>query len=224
VDRLGPVRVTAAGLVAPRSVLIATWLAFGIAVAAGIYLAIVAGWVIIAVGAASIAAGVLYTGGPRPYGYAGLGEVFVFLFFGLVAVNGSYYVQLERLDWLPFGLSVAVGCLATAILVVNNVRDIETDRRTSKRTLAVRLGRRRARSLYVALLVAAYAALLGTVTSRGGPWWALLGLLSVPLTMRPARIVTTRTDGPALNGALAGTGALLGVFSLLVSIGLLIAA
>ena len=224
VDRLGPVRVTAAGLVAPRSVLIATWLAFGIAVAAGIYLAIVAGWVIIAVGAASIAAGVLYTGGPRPYGYAGLGELFVFLFFGLVAVNGSYYVQLERLDWLPFGLSVAVGCLATAILVVNNVRDIETDRRTSKRTLAVRLGRRRARSLYVALLVAAYAALLGTVTSRGGPWWALLGLLSVPLTMRPARIVTTRTDGPALNGALAGTGALLGVFSLLVSIGLLIAA
>jgi 1,4-dihydroxy-2-naphthoate octaprenyltransferase len=224
VDRLGPVRVTAAGLVAPRSVLIATWLAFGIAVAAGIYLAIVAGWVIIAVGAASIAAGVLYTGGPRPYGYAGLGEVFVFLFFGLVAVNGSYYVQLERLDWLPFGLSVAVGCLATAILVVNNVRDLETDRRTSKRTLAVRLGRRRARSLYVALLVAAYAALLGTVTSRGGPWWALLGLLSVPLTLRPARIVTTRTDGPALNGALAGTGALLGVFSLLVSIGLLIAA
>jgi 1,4-dihydroxy-2-naphthoate polyprenyltransferase len=224
VDRLGPVRVTAAGLVAPRSVLIATWLAFGIAVAAGIYLAIVAGWVIIAVGAASIAAGVLYTGGPRPYGYAGLGELFVFLFFGLVAVNGSYYVQLERLDWLPFGLSVAVGCLATAILVVNNVRDIETDRRTSKRTLAVRLGRRRARSLYIALLVAAYAALLGTVTSRGGPWWALLGLLSVPLTMRPARIVTTRTDGPALNGALAGTGALLGVFSLLVSIGLLIAA
>jgi 1,4-dihydroxy-2-naphthoate octaprenyltransferase len=224
VDRLGPVRVTAAGLVAPRSVLIATWLAFGIAVAAGFYLAIVAGWVIIAVGAASIAAGVLYTGGPRPYGYAGLGELFVFLFFGLVAVNGSYYVQLERLDWLPFGLSVAVGCLATAILVVNNVRDIETDRRTSKRTLAVRLGRRRARSLYVALLVAAYASLLGTVTSRGGPWWALLGLLSVPLTMRPARIVTTRTDGPALNGALAGTGALLGVFSLLVSIGLLIAA
>jgi 1,4-dihydroxy-2-naphthoate octaprenyltransferase len=224
VDRLGPVRVTAAGLVAPRSVLIATWLAFGIAVAAGIYLATVAGWLIIAVGVASIAAGVLYTGGPRPYGYAGLGELFVFLFFGLVAVNGSYYVQLERLDWLPFGLSVAVGCLATAILVVNNVRDIETDRRASKRTLAVRLGRQRARSLYVGLLVASYAALLGTVTSRGGPWWALLGLLSVPLTMRPARIVMTRTDGPALNGALAGTGALLGVFSLLVSIGLLIAA
>jgi 1,4-dihydroxy-2-naphthoate polyprenyltransferase len=224
VDRLGPVRVTAAGLVAPRSVLIATWLAFGIAVVAGIYLATVAGWLIIAVGAASIAAGVLYTGGPRPYGYAGLGELFVFLFFGLVAVNGSYYVQLERLDWLPFGLSIAVGCLATAILVVNNVRDVETDRRAGKRTLAVRLGRQGARRLYVALLVSAYAALLAIVTSRGGPWWALLGVLSVPMTMRPARLVASRTDGPSLNGALAATGAVLGVFSLLVSAGLLIAA
>jgi 1,4-dihydroxy-2-naphthoate octaprenyltransferase len=224
VDRLGPVRVTAAGLVAPRSVLIATWLAFGVAVAAGIYLATVAGWIIIAVGAASIAAGVLYTGGPRPYGYAGLGELFVFLFFGLVAVNGSYYVQLERLDWLPFGLSVAVGCLATAILVVNNVRDIETDRRAGKRTLAVRLGRQGARRLYVGLVVVAYACLLGTITSQGGAWWALLGFLSVSLALRPARAVLTRTDGPALNGALAGTGALLGVFSLLVSAGLLIAA
>lgn len=161
VDRLGPVRVTSAGLVAPQRVLVATWVAFGIAVAAGIYLATVAGWVIIAVGVASIAAGVLYTGGPRPYGYAGLGELFVFLFFGLVAVNGSYYVQLERLDWLPFGLSVAVGCLATAILVVNNVRDIETDRRAGKNTLAVRLGRQGARRLYIGLVVAAYSARSG---------------------------------------------------------------
>jgi 1,4-dihydroxy-2-naphthoate octaprenyltransferase len=223
VDRLGPVRVTSSGLVAPQRVLVATWIAFAVAVAAGIYLAIVAGWVIIAVGAASIAAGVLYTGGPRPYGYAGLGELFVFLFFGLVAVNGSYYVQLEQLDWLPFGLSVSVGCLATAILVVNNVRDIETDRRASKRTLAVRLGRQRARSLYVGLVVSAYSALLGTVTSHGGAWWALLGFLSAPLAVRPARAVLMRTDGPALNGALAGTGALLGAFSLLVSAGLLIA-
>jgi 1,4-dihydroxy-2-naphthoate polyprenyltransferase len=224
VDRLGPVRVTASGLVAPRSVLIATWLAFGVAVAAGIYLATVAGWIIIAVGVASIAAGVLYTGGPRPYGYAGLGELFVFLFFGLVAVNGSYYVQLERLDWLPFGLSVAVGFLATAILVVNNVRDIETDRRAGKHTLAVRLGRQGARRLYVGLVVAAYACLLGTITSHGGAWWALLGFISAPLAIKPARAVLTRTDGPALNGALAGTGALLGAFSLAVSAGLLIAA
>src|SRR5919198_1497096 len=114
-DRLGPVRVTSSGLVAPRRVLVATWLAFGIAVAAGIYLATVAGPVILAVGAASILAGVLYTGGPRPYGYEGLGELFVFLFFGLVAVNGSYYVQLERLEWEAFVLAVPVGLLATAI-------------------------------------------------------------------------------------------------------------
>jgi 1,4-dihydroxy-2-naphthoate octaprenyltransferase len=224
IERLGPVRVTAAGLVAPRSVLVATWLAFTIAVAAGIYLATVAGWVIIAVGAASIAAGVLYTGGPRPYGYAGLGELFVFLFFGLVAVNGSYYVQLEELEWLPFGLSVAVGCLATGILVVNNVRDIDTDRRAGKNTLAVRLGRPAARRLYVGLVVAAYLALVNILLGNDGPWWALLGLLSAPLAIPPARAVLTRTDGPALNGALAGTGALLGAFSLAVSAGLLIAA
>jgi 1,4-dihydroxy-2-naphthoate octaprenyltransferase len=141
-----------------------------------------------------------------------------------VAVNGSYYVQLERLDWLPFGLSVAVGCLATAILVVNNVRDLDTDRRSGKNTLAVRLGRQGARSLYVGLVVAAYACLLGTVTSQAGPWWALLGFASAPLALKPARAVLNRTDGPALNGALAGTGALLGIFSLTVSAGLLIAA
>jgi 1,4-dihydroxy-2-naphthoate octaprenyltransferase len=222
-DRLGPVRVTSAGLVAPRRVLYATWLAFAVATAAGIYLATVAGPVIIAVGAASIAAGVLYTGGPRPYGYAGMGELFVFLFFGLVAVNGSYFVQLERLDWLPFWLSVSVGFLSTAILVVNNVRDLETDRRAGKRTLAVRLGRERTRSLYATLLGGAYLVLpLGLLLSDG-PAWALLGLLSLPLAGKPLRSVLERTDGPALNGALAQTGALLGAFSLLVTAGLLIA-
>jgi 1,4-dihydroxy-2-naphthoate octaprenyltransferase len=223
-DRLGPVRVTSAGLVAPRRVLYATWLAFAVAVAAGIYLATVAGPIIIAVGAASIAAGVLYTGGPRPYGYAGMGELFVFLFFGLVAVNGSYYVQLEQLDWLPFWLSLSVGFLSTAILVVNNVRDIDTDRRAGKRTLAVRLGRERTRTLYAALVAGAFLVLpLGLLVSNG-PAWALLGLLAAPLVRRPADAVFNRTDGPALNGALAGTGALLAVFSVLVSAGLLIAA
>ena len=223
-DRLGPVRVTSSGLVAPRRVLVATWLAFGVAVAAGIYLATVAGWVIIAVGAASILAGVLYTGGPRPYGYAGLGEVFVFVFFGLVAVNGAYYVQREEFDWLPFGLSLAIGCLATAILVVNNVRDIDTDRRAGKRTVAVRLGRDGARGLYIGLLVAAAIALVLTPAFDDGPWWPLLGLAAAPMAIRPGRAVLSRTDGPALNGALAGTGALLGVVSVLVSTGLLIGA
>src|SRR6058998_320360 len=216
-DRLGPVRVTSSGMVAPRRVLVATWVAFAVAVAAGIYLATVAGVVILIVGAASILAGVLYTGGPRPYGYEGLGELFVFLFFGLVAVNGSYYVQLERLDWLPFGLSLAVGFLATAILVVNNVRDLETDRRAGKMTLAVRLGRRRTRSLYALLIAAAFAAVPITLLAANGPAWGLLALLAAPLVQRPLSAVMTRTDGPSLNGALAGTGALLAAFSALLA-------
>jgi 1,4-dihydroxy-2-naphthoate octaprenyltransferase len=223
-DRLGPVRVTSSGLVAPRRVLVATWVAFAVAVAAGIYLATVAGVVILIVGAASILAGVLYTGGPRPYGYEGLGELFVFLFFGLVAVNGSYYVQLERLDWLPFGLSLGVGFLATAILVVNNVRDLETDRRAGKMTLAVRLGRRRTRSLYALLIVGAFAVVPITLLAADGPAWGLLVLLAAPLVQRPLSAVMTRTDGPSLNGALAGTGALLAAFSTLLAAGLGIAA
>ena len=224
VDRLGPVRVTASGLVAPRSVLVATWLAFGVAIAAGAYLASVAGPVILVVGIVSILAGVLYTGGPRPYGYAGLGELFVFLFFGLVAVNGSYYVQLEELALLPLGLSVSVGCLATAILVVNNVRDIETDRRAQKLTLAVRIGREGARKLYVGLIAAAYLVLLATLAAEGGPWLAAIGLASIALVPVAARPVLTRTDGPSLNGALAKTGALLGLFGIAVSAGLVLAA
>lgn len=221
-DRLGPVRVTSAGLVTPRRVLTATWIAFGLAGLLGIYLAFLAGWIILVVGAVSIAAGVLYTGGPRPYGYAGLGEIFVFIFFGLVSVNGSYYVQLETLAWLPFGLSVAVGLLSTAILVVNNVRDLDSDRRAGKNTLAVRAGRERTRALFKLLVGAAFGVLAITVVMTGGPWPALLGLLAAPLAVRPVRAVATRTDGPTLNQALADTGVLLGVFSLLVTIGLLI--
>ena len=225
VDRLGPVRVTASGLVAPRSVLVATWVAFAVATLAGVYLATVAGPEILAVGAASIVAGVLYTGGPRPYGYAGLGEVFVFLFFGLVAVNGSYYVQLEELAWLPLVLSVAVGLLSTAILVVNNIRDMDTDRRVGKHTLAVRLGRERTRGLFVALLVLAYALLPVAAAIGAVPWWSTtLGLASIPFAVRAADPVLHRTDGPALNAALAATGAVLGAFSILVTAGLLIAA
>jgi 1,4-dihydroxy-2-naphthoate octaprenyltransferase len=221
-DRLGPVRVTSSGLVAPQRVLVATWIAFAVAVACGIYLTVVAGIVILLIGALSIAAGVLYTGGPRPYGYSGLGEVFVFLFFGLVAVNGSYYVQVEQLDALPLGLSIAVGFLATAILVVNNVRDAETDRRVGKMTLAVRMGRENAVNLYRLLVLGAYAALpLALIAGDASPL-PLIAFLSLPMAIGPLRTVATRTDGPALNGALAGTGALLGVFSLLVSIGLLI--
>ncbi len=224
VDRLGPVRVTSAGLVTPQRVLVATWVAFGLAVACGIYLTVVAGWVILLIGAVSIAAGVLYTGGPRPYGYAGLGELFVFLFFGLVAVNGSYYVQVEDLDALPLGLSIAVGFLATAILVVNNVRDIETDRRAGKMTLAVRAGRQNAVAIYRLLVLGAFLVLPITVAGAGTSALPLIGLASLPLAVPPLRAMSNRTDGPSLNAALAATGVLLGAFSLLVSIGLLLAA
>ena len=223
-DRLGPVRVTSTGLVTPQRVLRATWVAFAVAVACGIYLAAVAGPVILLIGVVSIAAGVLYTGGPRPYGYAGLGEVFVFLFFGLVAVNGSYYVQLEELAALPLGLSIALGFLATAILVVNNVRDAETDRRAGKMTLAVRIGRSKAAQLYELLVLGAFLALPISIWAGDTQWWPLLGLLALPLAVKPIKVVRSHTDGPALNGALAATGALLGVFSLLVTVGLLIAA
>ena len=223
VDRLGPVRVTSAGLVTPQRVLTATWIAFGVAVLCGVYLTVVAGLVILLIGALSIAAGVLYTGGPRPYGYAGFGEVFVFLFFGLIAVNGSYYVQVERLDALPLGLSIAVGFLATSILVVNNVRDIETDRRAGKNTLAVRMGRHNAVVLYRLLVVGAFVvlpiALVGSDTSA----LPLIGLLALPLAVPPLRTMSNRTDGPSLNAALGATGALLGAFSLLLTIGLLLA-
>jgi 1,4-dihydroxy-2-naphthoate octaprenyltransferase len=222
-DRLGPVRVTSSGLVAPRRVLYATWLAFAGAAAAGIYLAAVAGPVILVVGVLSIAAGVLYTGGPRPYGYAGMGELFVFLFFGLVAVNGSYYVQIEQLDALPAWLSVSVGLLSAAILVVNNIRDIDTDRRAGKRTLAVRLGRDRTRKLYLCLVGGAYPVLTVGLTAAEGPEVALIALLSAPLAIPPARAVLSATDGPALNRALAQTGTLLGAFSVLLAAGLLIA-
>ncbi len=222
-DRLGPVRVTSAGLVTPQRVLNATWVAFGVAVACGIYLTTVAGFLILAIGIVSIAAGVLYTGGPRPYGYEGLGEVFVFLFFGLVAVNGSYYVQVEELDALPLGLSIAVGFLATAILVVNNVRDMETDRRAGKMTLAVRIGRHNAIVLFRALVLGAFVVLPVTLVAAGASALPLIGLLALPLAIGPMRTITNRTDGPALNGALAATGALLGAYSLLVAAGLVLA-
>ena len=223
-DRLGPVRVTSAGLVTPRRVLNATWIAFAVAVACGVYLTAVAGPVILVIGVFSIAAGVLYTGGPRPYGYAGLGEVFVFLFFGLVAVNGSYYVQVESLDALPLGLSISVGFLATAILVVNNVRDLETDRRAGKMTLAVRMGRANAVTLYRLLVFGAFAVLPIALLAGDAGLLPLIGLLALPLAVGPMRTLATRTDGPALNGVLAGTGSVLAVYSLLVSAGLLIAA
>jgi 1,4-dihydroxy-2-naphthoate octaprenyltransferase len=219
-DRLGPVRVTAGGLMPPKRVLTGTYVAFGVAVAAGAYLAAEAGWELLVVGAASILAGVLYTGGPRPYGYEGLGELFVFLFFGIVAVTGSYFVQTEELRWEAFALAVPVGLLAAAILVVNNVRDVDTDRRAGKHTLAVKLGRERARALFTAMIAASF--LVPPLLVPALSFWVLLALAALPLAPPLVRTVSTRSDGPALNGALAATGRLLALYSLLLAAGVLL--
>ena len=220
-ERLGPVRVTAGGLVPPRKVLVATWLAFGVAVAAGAYLTALVGWELLAIGAASILAGVLYTGGPKPYGYEGLGELFVFGFFGIVAVVGSYYVQVEELRGLAFLLAVPIGLLAAAILMVNNIRDIDTDRRAGKRSLAVRLGRSSARRLFATTVYLAFVWTAVVAIASAKPT-LLLSLLAAPLAPGLVRTVTNRTDGPSLNAALAAGGRLLAVFSLLLSAGLLL--
>jgi 1,4-dihydroxy-2-naphthoate polyprenyltransferase len=221
-DRLGPVRVTAGGLVPPKQVLAATYVSFGLAVLFGAYLIAVAGWELLLVGAASILAGVAYTGGPRPYGYEGLGEVFVFLFFGVVAVAGSYFVQVTHLEWEAFALSVPVGLLAAAILVVNNTRDIDSDRRAGKRTLAVRLGRARTRAMYAVIVYLAFV--LAPVTWIFGPLeaWMLLPWLTIVLAAGVVRTVRNRTDGPSLNQALAQTGMLQLAFCMLLSAGLLL--
>ena len=221
-DRLGPVRVTAGGLVPPRQVLVATYVSFGLAVLCGVYLVYLAGPILLAIGAASILAGVLYTGGPRPYGYEGLGEVFVFAFFGIVAVTGSYYVQTESVEWEAFVLAVPVGLLASAILVVNNVRDIESDRRAGKRTLAVRLGRDRARTLYALMVYGAF--LIAPVPWVAGKLsaWLLLPLVLLPAAFVLTRIVREHSDGPTLNLALARTGMLQLGFCVLLSAGLLL--
>ncbi|MCX7619727.1 MAG: 1,4-dihydroxy-2-naphthoate polyprenyltransferase, partial [Acidimicrobiales bacterium] len=147
-DRVGPLRLVGSGLVEPQKVKIAALVAFGVAGLAGLGLAAAVGWWLILVGLACFAAGWFYTGGPKPYGYAGLGEVFVFVFFGVVATVGSAYVQVERVTALSLAASLPVGCLATALLVVNNLRDIPSDRRAGKRTLAVKMGDRSTRVLY----------------------------------------------------------------------------
>jgi 1,4-dihydroxy-2-naphthoate octaprenyltransferase len=220
-DRVGPVRVTAGGLVPPRQVLIATYVTFGLAVACGLYLVFASGIELLIVGVASIAAGVLYTGGPKPYGYEGLGEVFVFLFFGIVAVTGSTFAQLEAWPWQAFVLAVPVGLLAAAILVVNNVRDMDSDRRAGKRTLAVRLGRERARAIYAAMVYGAYVvAPLPWVLGALSPWLAL-PWLTLPLAVKLVRTVREHADGPTLNEMLAQTGMLQLAFCLLLGAGLL---
>ena len=217
--RLGPTRVTSARLLTPREVEIGMWVVFGLAAASGLYVIYVGGWPMLVIGVASILAGVAYTAGPFPLGYNGLGDLAVFIFFGLVAVLGTYYAQARAVTLGVLLAAVPVGALATAILVVNNVRDADTDRAAGKRTLAVLLGRGAARAEYAVLLTLAYAAPLALWLLRGASVWALLPLLSLPVAVRLARVVIT-TEGPALNRALAGTAQLLALYGVLFALGI----
>jgi 1,4-dihydroxy-2-naphthoate polyprenyltransferase len=204
-DRVGPMRLVGSGAAAPRQVLLAAGLAFAVAGVAGLALAALSSWWLVAVGAACIAAAWTYTGGPLPYGYRALGEVFVFVFFGLVAVVGTTYAQTRTLEGLAFAAAVPIGLLSVALLVVNNLRDIAGDAVVGKRTLAVVLGERATRVGYIALLTASFAVIIGVGVVRP---WALLGLVAAPLAVPPGRIVLGGGRGPALIAALQGTGLL----------------
>ena len=217
--RIGPVRLTASGLVPPGRVRLAAGIAFAVAALAGLALAVAVDPRLLLVGLAAIAAAVLYTGGPRPYGYSGFGELAVLVFFGLVATCGSAYVQAGRVPAVAWPAAVAVGLLAVAVLLANNVRDIDTDRAAGKRTLAVRLGRRGSRAAFVAALAGSFAAVAVTGVMHRP---ALAALLAAPLALAPATAVLRRTDGPGLVGALVGTVRLQLVTCLLLAGGLLV--
>jgi 1,4-dihydroxy-2-naphthoate octaprenyltransferase len=218
-ERIGPPRAVQLGLIGPAAMRRGIAAAFGAAALVGLYLVAEGGWPILAVGLASIAAGLAYTAGPWPLGYHGLGDLAVFLFFGVVAVCGSHYVQALSLSGTALAASVPVGCLATAILAVNNARDIETDAKAGKRTLAVRLGPRGARLEYAALVLAAYAALPALWLGLGAPAWVLLPAATLPWALRLVGRVAHCTDGPRLSAALAGTAQLLLAFSALLAVG-----
>jgi 1,4-dihydroxy-2-naphthoate octaprenyltransferase len=218
-DRIGPLRAVSAGLISAAAMKRAMIAAFAVAIAFGVYLTAVGGWPIAAVGLASILAGVAYTGGPWPLGYHGLGDAFVLAFFGFAAVCGTAYVQLGVVPALAAWAAIPVGALATAIIVVNNVRDRATDARAGKRTLAVRLGRRAAIVEYALLLAAAYAVPIGLAACAHAPWRAL-PVVTVPLALRRLRELVHATTGPELNGCLAATAQLLLVHGLLFAAGL----
>ena len=218
-QRVGPVRLVAAGLAPPRQVLAAAFGCFVLAGVAGLALAAVTSWWLVAVGAGCIAAAWFYTGGPKPYGYSGLGEVFVFLCFGVVAVAGTAYVQMNALSWLGLAASVPAGLLACALLMVNNLRDIGTDTVAGKRTLAVMLGDARSRQGYVLTLLVPFgvAALLAFFRP-----FTLLTALALPLARLPIRSVRAGASGPALIRALGQTGRLQLAFGIAFTIGLAI--
>lgn len=218
--RRGPARAVQSGWLAPREMRAGVAVAAAAATALGLGLVAAGGWPIAAAGAASLAAALAYTGGPWPLGYHGLGDACVFLFFGLVGVVGSCYVQTREVTPLALAASVPVGLLVTAILAVNNLRDIDTDARAGKRTLAVRLGERASRAYYAALVTIAFAVPLALAASGRISRAALLPLLTAPLAWRLVRAVARAGDGPAWNAALAGTARLAALFGLLFAAGI----
>jgi len=220
-QRLGPVRVTQSGLIPPARVKAAIIVTLGLAAAVGVYLIYAGGWPILLIGLASILSLLAYSGGPYPLASHGLGDLFVFIFFGPVAVSGTYYVQTLYLTWQAILVAIPVGLLITAILVINNLRDINTDHQAGKYTLAVILGDRGARIEYVLLLASAYA-MPGVFWLTGlAPRWVLLPVISLPIGLYIIRFTWLNT-GPQLNQALAGTAGLSLLFSLLLSIGIIL--
>ena len=215
--RAGPLRLTASGVAAPATVRNAAAVAFGVAAVFGLALAIAVDLRLLLVGAVAIAAAVLYTGGPRPYGYSGLGELAVLLFFGFVATAGSAYVQAERVPAAAWWGAVAVGLLACTILLANNIRDVETDRAVGKRTLPVLVGAPAARALYAGCLAGAFLAVVAVAVLFPT---ALIALAALPLAVGPVRLVVTRRDPPSLVAALVGTARLELVVAVLLSVGL----
>ena len=215
--RVGPTRLVASGLADASSVKRAALISFGVAAVAGLAIALSTSLVLLVVGAAAIAAGWFYTGGPKPYGYLGLGEVFVFVFFGLVATAGTTYAAIESVTALSLVMGCAVGSLACALLVINNLRDIPTDREVGKKTLAVRLGDQRTRWFYTALIASAFV--LSAVAAGWRPP-VLLGLVAIPLAIRPIRLVLGGATGGALIPVLGETGRLQLAWGALVTIGL----
>lgn len=220
--RVGPVRLVGSGLASASAVKRAAFAAFGVAAVAGLVLAAVTSWWLLAVGVASILAGWFYTGGSNPYGYLGLGEVFVFVFFGLVATAGTTFVVVESLPARAWLLGCVAGCLACALLVVNNLRDIPTDTVAGKRTLAVRLGDAATRWLYVALMAGAFV--LVAVVALTGRVGALAGLVAVPLAVVPARRVLAGAAARDLIAVLGETGRVQLVAGLLTAVGVVLSA
>ena len=216
-SRIGPIRLTASGLASAKSVKNAAFISFAVAAVAGLVLAIQSSWWLIAVGALAIAAAWGYTGGANPYGYRGLGEVSVFLFFGIVATVGTYFVQTEELNLEIFVIAVPMGSLSCAILVINNLRDRAQDELVGKRTMAVRLGDKGARILYISLLISAHLFALLTFTP-----FALLTLLALPISAPLAKSIWSGTSGEALIPYLAKTGQVQLVFALLFALGLVL--